>query len=74
MLSKFFVTCMQDWKFEKKSSDIYVPDNIDENEGSSGGNGTASDMKIDEETPLISSSRLSHIGRTQLTNQYATGK
>ncbi|KAG4990860.1 hypothetical protein JHK87_024317 [Glycine soja] len=64
----------KDWKFEKKSSDIYVPDNIGDNEGSSGGNGTASDMKIDEETPLISSSRLSHIGRTQLTNQYATGK
>ncbi|CAJ1975680.1 unnamed protein product [Sphenostylis stenocarpa] len=64
----------KDWKFEKKSSDVYVPDNIDGNEGSSGGNGTASDMKIDEETPLVSSSRLSHIGRTQLTNQYATGK
>nr|AGV54730.1 sugar phosphate/phosphate translocator [Phaseolus vulgaris] len=63
----------KDWKFEKKSSDIYVPDNIDDNEGSSGGNGTASDMKHDEETPLVSS-RLSHIGRTQLTNQYATGK
>ncbi|XP_047155725.1 LOW QUALITY PROTEIN: probable sugar phosphate/phosphate translocator At1g48230 [Vigna umbellata] len=64
----------KDWKFEKKSSDIYGARYIDENEGSSGGNGTASDMKIDEETPLISSSRLSHIGRTQLTNQYAIGK
>jgi len=61
---------MQDWKFEKKSSDIYVPDNSDDDEGNIGGNGTASD----EETPLVSSSRLSHIGRTQLTNQYATGK
>ncbi|TKY72963.1 sugar phosphate/phosphate translocator [Spatholobus suberectus] len=62
----------KDWKFEKKSSDIYVPDNIGDSEGSSGGNGTASDMNIDEEAPLISS-RLSHIGRTQLTN-HATGK
>lgn len=64
---------MQDWKFEKKSSDIYVPDNVDNDEGSSGGNGSASDMNIDEEAPLISSSWLSHIGRTQLTS-HATGK
>ncbi|KAJ1418710.1 hypothetical protein SESBI_15644 [Sesbania bispinosa] len=60
----------KDWKFEKKSSDVYVPDNVS---NSSGGNGSASDMNIDEEAPLISSSRLSHIGRTQLTN-HAIGK
>jgi hypothetical protein len=47
-----------------------VPDNAGNNEG---GNGSASDMIVDEEAPLISSSRLSHIGRTQLTN-HATGK
>ncbi|CAI8610852.1 unnamed protein product [Vicia faba] len=63
----------KDWKLEKKSSDIYVPDNGGNNEGSSGGNDSASDMNIDVETPLISSSRLSHIGRTQLTS-HATGK
>ncbi|PNY06600.1 putative sugar phosphate/phosphate translocator [Trifolium pratense] len=63
----------KDWKLEKKSSDIYVPDNAGNNEGGSGGNGSASDMIIDEEAPLISSSRLSHIGRMQLTN-HATGK
>ncbi|KAI5395832.1 hypothetical protein KIW84_062135 [Lathyrus oleraceus] len=46
----------KDWKLEKKSSDIYVPDNGSNNEGSSGGNGSASETNIDEETPLISSS------------------
>ncbi|XLU46316.1 hypothetical protein S245_041130, partial [Arachis hypogaea] len=57
-----------DWKFEKKSSDIYTPDNISDNAGSSGGNVPTSERDIDEEAPLItSSSRLSHIGRTQLT-------
>ncbi|MCI03885.1 putative sugar phosphate/phosphate translocator, partial [Trifolium medium] len=45
----------KDWKLEKKSSDIYVPDNAGNNEGGSGGNGSASDMIIDEEAPLISS-------------------
>ncbi|XP_058757186.1 probable sugar phosphate/phosphate translocator At3g17430 [Vicia villosa] len=63
----------KDWKLEKKSSDIYVPDNAGNNEGIGGGNGSASDTNIDVETPLISSSRLSHIGRTQLTS-HATGK
>ncbi|XP_012573315.1 probable sugar phosphate/phosphate translocator At1g48230 isoform X2 [Cicer arietinum] len=62
----------KDWKFEKKSSDTYVPDNVGNNGGSSGGNGSTFGMNIDEETPLISS-RLSHIGRTVLTN-HATGK
>lgn len=57
---------------EKKSSDIFVPDNTSDNEGSSGGNGTVSDINIDEEAPLIPS-RLSHIGRTQLMN-HAIGK
>ncbi|KAI4335076.1 hypothetical protein L6164_013757 [Bauhinia variegata] len=61
----------KDWKFEKKSSDIYVPDSISDNGGSSGGNGSAADVNIDEEAPLIPSSRLSHIGRTQLTSHGA---
>lgn len=65
---------VQDWKFEKKSSDIYVPsDNVD-NGGSSGSIiGSASDMNVDEEAPLIQSSRLSHIGRTQ-TSSLGSGK
>lgn len=58
---------MQDWKLEKKSSDIFVPnDTSDNSKGSSGGNGGASDMNFDEEAPLLSTSRLSHIGRSQL--------
>ncbi|KAL2338887.1 hypothetical protein Fmac_013333 [Flemingia macrophylla] len=63
----------KDWKFEKRPSDFYVPDSVSNNGGSGGGNSSLSDMNIDEEAPLISSSRLSHIGRMQLTN-YATGK
>lgn len=49
---------IQDWKLEKKSSDIFIPN--------SGGTGSASDMTVDEETPLTQSTRLSHIGRTQV--------
>ncbi|KAK6930352.1 Sugar phosphate transporter domain [Dillenia turbinata] len=55
-----------DWKLEKKSSDIYEPGNSNDN---GGGNGQQSDYNIDEEAPLISSSRLSHIGGTQLSSQ-----
>ncbi|XP_028760045.1 probable sugar phosphate/phosphate translocator At1g48230 [Neltuma alba] len=58
----------KDWKFEKKSSDIYVPNDNGDNGGSSGGIGSASDMNVDEEAPLIQSSRLSHIGRSQLNS------
>ena len=58
---------MQDWKFEKKPSDIYVPnDNDGKIGGSSGANNVTSEKMVDEEAPLISSSRLSHIGRTQV--------
>ncbi|BAT76987.1 hypothetical protein LR48_Vigan01g292700 [Vigna angularis] len=63
----------KDWKFEKRSSDLYVPDDVSNNGGSGGGNGSLSDMNFDEEAPLISSSRVSHIGRMQLAN-HATGK
>ncbi|GAB4825636.1 hypothetical protein Ancab_008510 [Ancistrocladus abbreviatus] len=57
----------KDLKFEKKSSDIYVPNDSSDNQGgSSGGNGPASELIIDEEAPLIPSSRLSHVGRSQL--------
>lgn len=55
---------MQDWKFEKKSSDIYVPNDDSKTGGGGGGSNSASEMIVDEEAPLITSSRLSHIGRT----------
>uniref|UniRef100_A0A7N0TQC5 Sugar phosphate transporter domain-containing protein n=1 Tax=Kalanchoe fedtschenkoi TaxID=63787 RepID=A0A7N0TQC5_KALFE len=54
----------QDWKLEKKSSDIRVPDSINLHEQN---NGNSSTSEYDEEAPLISTSRLSHIGRTQLS-------
>lgn len=61
----------QDWKFEKKSSDIFVPnDNSDNNGGGGGVGNSSSDLNVDEEAPLISS-RLSHIGRTQFSNHTA---
>lgn len=59
---------IQDWKLEKKSSDIFMPNNSGD---SSGGNGSASDTNVDEEAPLIPSARLSYIGRTQLGNHAA---
>ncbi|KAH9619120.1 hypothetical protein KSS87_017261 [Heliosperma pusillum] len=58
----------KDWKLEKKSSDIRVPNDDD---GSSGGPKLASEVIVDEESPLIPTSRLSHIGRTQLTSHPA---
>ncbi|KAG8658957.1 probable sugar phosphate/phosphate translocator At1g48230 isoform X1 [Manihot esculenta] len=61
----------KDWKFEKKSSDIFVPnDNSDNNGGGGGVGNSSSDLNVDEEAPLISS-RLSHIGRTQFSNHTA---
>lgn len=61
----------KDWKFEKKSSDIYVPNDDGKNGGSSGGSNLASEKIVDEEAPLITSSRLSHIGRTQINTHPA---
>lgn len=59
---------IQDWKLEKKSSDIFVPNNS----GNVGdGTGSASDAFGDEEAPLIPSARLSHLGRTQVINHAA---
>ena len=63
----FLFWVMQDWKLEKKSSDIFVPNNSgDSSRGGSGGNGAASNLNVDEEAPLLSTSRLSHIGRSHL--------
>ncbi|XP_058195969.1 probable sugar phosphate/phosphate translocator At3g17430 isoform X1 [Rhododendron vialii] len=55
---------VKDLGIEKKSSDLYVPD--DTNSSASGWNSTASDIMVDEEAPLIPSSRVSHLGRSQL--------
>ncbi|XP_038723873.1 probable sugar phosphate/phosphate translocator At3g17430 isoform X2 [Tripterygium wilfordii] len=61
----------KDWKLEKKSSDIFVPNNSSDNIRAGASNLDASDMNVDEEAPLMPSSRLSHIGRTHLTNHGA---
>ncbi|KAI8522504.1 hypothetical protein RHMOL_Rhmol13G0002300 [Rhododendron molle] len=55
---------VKDLGIEKKSSDLYVPD--DTNTSASGWNSTASDIMVDEEAALIPSSRVSHLGRSQL--------
>ncbi|XP_022137964.1 probable sugar phosphate/phosphate translocator At1g48230 [Momordica charantia] len=54
---------VKDWKLEKKSSDIFTPSSNNGN----GGNGS-SDMNVNEEAPLLASSRLSHVGRMQVGN------
>ncbi|KAK4744571.1 hypothetical protein SAY87_010883 [Trapa incisa] len=59
----------KDWRMEKKSSDIFVPSNSGESNGGTDlGSGSFSlESNMDEEAaPLIASSRLSHIGRTQV--------
>ncbi|KAI3948737.1 hypothetical protein MKW92_048423 [Papaver armeniacum] len=59
----------KDWKLDKKSSDLYIPNSVKDG---GGGNESASDPKVDEEAPLIPSSRtLSHIGRSQVTSHTA---
>ncbi|KAK9145959.1 hypothetical protein Sjap_005862 [Stephania japonica] len=55
------------WNLEKKSSDLYTPDTTND-DNVNGGNGSVSDQNVDEEAPLIPSSRLSHIGRSQLNS------
>ena len=52
------------WKLEKKSSD----NGEDNNGGGSRGNSYALDMNEDEEGPFMPSSRLSHIGRSQVSS------
>lgn len=54
----------KDWKLEKKSSDLYTPSDSSNNVG----DGSSFEQSVDEEAPLISTSRLSHIGRTQTSS------
>ncbi|CAN1281841.1 Probable sugar phosphate/phosphate translocator At3g17430 [Linum perenne] len=56
----------KDWKLEKKSSDIFVPG--DGNGGGANISSSSDGLGVDEEVPLIASSRLSHIGRSQASN------
>ncbi|THG02247.1 hypothetical protein TEA_004592 [Camellia sinensis var. sinensis] len=59
----------KDWKSEKSSDILRSDSSNDNNRGSSGGNNSGSDLlNVDEEVPLIPLSRLSHIGRTQLSS------
>uniref|UniRef100_A0A2P2MMV1 Organic anion transporter n=1 Tax=Rhizophora mucronata TaxID=61149 RepID=A0A2P2MMV1_RHIMU len=59
----------KDWKLEKKSSDIFTPNNTSDING--GGGDNIPDASVDEEAPLMPQSRLSHIGRSQLSNHAA---
>ncbi|KAI8002340.1 putative sugar phosphate/phosphate translocator [Camellia lanceoleosa] len=59
----------KDWKGEKSSDILRSDSSNDNNRGSSGGNNSGSDLlNVDEEVPLIPLSRLSHVGRTQLSS------
>lgn len=63
----------KDLKMEKKSSDLYVPDDIINNSsgGKTGWNASPLDLHVDEEAPLVPSSRVSHLGRNQLSSHKA---
>ncbi|KAL9659492.1 hypothetical protein QQ045_024298 [Rhodiola kirilowii] len=56
----------KEWKIGKKSSEFYLP-NIS-NDNNNGADDSARNSNFDEEAPLMASSRLSHIGRTQLNS------
>lgn len=53
--------------------DVYTPDNSNGDNGRTGrGVNSVSDLNVDEEAPLISSLRMSHLGRTQLNGRDAS--
>lgn len=57
------------WKLEKKSSDKLTPDGSDDNNGGGNSYSSVDTNVVDEEAPLLASSRfLSHIGRSQISN------
>ncbi|KAJ9546357.1 hypothetical protein OSB04_018900 [Centaurea solstitialis] len=61
----------KDWRLEKKSSNnIYATGGDNDNDDDTS-IGKVSDMNVDEEVPLMASSRLSHIGRSQLSSRDA---
>ncbi|KAI5680005.1 hypothetical protein M9H77_01232 [Catharanthus roseus] len=57
----------KEFKMEKKSSDLYAPDDMINTISGvrTGRNSSASDTNVDEEAPLLASSRLSHFGQSQ---------
>ncbi|XP_027093742.2 probable sugar phosphate/phosphate translocator At3g17430 [Coffea eugenioides] len=62
----------KEFKMEKKSSDLYVPDDtINSSSGLRIGRNSASDVNVDEEAPLLASSRLSHLGQSQYSSHSA---
>ncbi|CAH9069544.1 unnamed protein product [Cuscuta epithymum] len=61
-------TC-KELKMEKKSSDLFVPDDVVNSSGTRNG---SQDLMSDEEAPLISSNRISHLGRSQLGGGYSS--
>ena len=72
-LLNIFGFLLQDWKLEKKLYDVYTPDNSNGDNGRTGrGVNSVSDLNVDEEAPLISSLRMSHLGRTQLNGRDAS--
>lgn len=54
---------LKDLKMEKKSSDLFVPDDVISSSGTRNG---SQDSMSDEEAPLIPTARISHLGRSQL--------
>lgn len=57
----------KDLKTEKRSSDLYIPDNNFVNKGTNGWNGSSPVSNVDAEAPLIPSS-MSHLGRSQVSS------
>lgn len=54
---------LKDLKMEKKSSDLFVPDDVISSSGTRNG---SQDSMSDEEAQLIPTARISHLGRSQL--------
>lgn len=64
---------LQEWKLEKKLYDMHMPDISNGDNGRTGrGINSVSDLNVDEEAPLISSLRMSHLGRTQISSRDAS--
>lgn len=58
---------------EKKSSDLYVPDDFVNNTSGlrTGRNNSVSEVAVDEEAPLLASSRFSHLGQSHYSSHSA---
>ncbi|KAF8017687.1 hypothetical protein BT93_H2779 [Corymbia citriodora subsp. variegata] len=61
----------KEWKLEKKSSDPFLPSKgSDNNGGRNGGNSPTADPTVDEEAPLVPSSRFYYTGRMQVKQPF----